>query len=283
MKLAIVSGLSGAGKSVALKLYEDFGYFCIDNLPLALLGPLSLRSLRTKRYERLAVGIDARASGREIARFQSVLKRHRDRGIDVQVLFLTASDDVILRRYAETRRKHPLTGEKLSLAEAVQRERKLLEPVVNAADTILDTSHLSQQALRDELRARVIERPAQLSLVLTSFGFKNGKPDNADYVFDVRGLPNPYWVPELNPLDGRDPRIAAFLEREPAAAMVTRDILGLLERWLPYLQDRAYVTVAIGCTGGRHRSVYVVEKLAAALRGRPGGVVVKHTELDKPK
>lgn len=280
MKLAIVSGLSGAGKSVALKLYEDFGYFCIDNLPLALLGPLSLKS---KRYERLAVGIDARASGREIARFQAVLKRHRDRGIDVQVLFLTASDEVILRRYAETRRKHPLTGEKLSLAEAVQRERKLLEPVVNAADTILDTSHMSQQALREELRARVIERPTQLSLVLTSFGFKNGTPDNADYVFDVRGLPNPYWVPELAPLDGRDPAIAKFLEREPLARAVTQDILGLLERWLPHLQDRAYVTVAVGCTGGRHRSVYVVERLAEALRKRPGGVVVKHSELDRKK
>ena len=279
MKLVIVSGLSGAGKTVALKQYEDLGYFCIDNLPLGLLGPLSARA--GKRYSQLAVGIDARASSAEIARFPKILARERERGIETQVIFLTASDDVILRRYSETRRKHPLTGETLSLAEAILREREVLEPIADAADVTIDTSTLNLHDLREAIRLRLPESAGRLSLVLMSFGYKNGIPHGADYVFDVRNLPNPHWVPELNPLDGRAGAIAAFLEKDPAVAKMTGDIREFLARWLPSFQaqDRAYVTVAVGCTGGRHRSVYVVEKLAAAFRGRYDPVVVKHKEL----
>jgi UPF0042 nucleotide-binding protein len=281
MKLVIVSGLSGAGKTVALKQYEDLGYYCIDNLPLGLLGPLSLRALNNARYAKLAVGVDARASPREIARFPKTLARQRARGVDVQVMFLTAQDDVIVRRYSETRRKHPLTGAKLSLAEAIQRERELLEPIADVADVTLDTSGLTLHALREEIRLRLPERPGRLSLVFLSFGYKNGIPDSADYVFDVRSMPNPHWVPALSPLDGRAPEVAGFLEKDPLVPKMTQDIGAFLDRWLPAFQaqDRAYVTVAVGCTGGRHRSVYVVEKLAAAFRGRYDPIVVKHREL----
>jgi RNase adapter protein RapZ len=281
MKLVIISGLSGAGKTVALKQYEDLGYYCIDNLPLGLLGPLALRALHNQRYAKVAVGIDARSGPREIARFPKTLARQRDRGAEVQVLFLTAQDDVILRRYSETRRKHPLTGTDLSLAEAIQRERELLYPIADVADVTIDTTSLNLHALREEIRLRQPDRPSGLSLVLMSFGYKNGIPESADYVFDVRCMPNPHWVPELRPLDGRDAAVAAFLENDATVPKMTQDIQAFLERWLPSYQeqDRAYVTVAVGCTGGKHRSVYVVEKIAAMFRGKYDPVVVRHKEL----
>jgi UPF0042 nucleotide-binding protein len=281
MKLVIVSGLSGAGKTVALKQYEDLGYYCIDNLPLGLLGPLSLRALHNKRYAKLAVGIDARASPREIARFQKTLSRQKARGAKTQVLFLTAQDDVILRRYSETRRKHPLTGKKLSLAEAIQRERALLYPIADVADVTIDTTRMNLHALREEIRLRLPDKPGRLSLVLMSFGYKNGIPAGADYVFDVRCLPNPHWIPALSPRDGRHRSVVKFLEKDPLVPKMTHDIVAFLERWLPSfeVQDRAYVTVGIGCTGGKHRSVYVVEKLAKVFAGRYDPVVVKHKEL----
>jgi len=281
MKLVIVSGLSGAGKTVALKQYEDLGYYCIDNLPLGLLGPLSLRALHNKRYAKLAVGIDARASPREIARFQNTLARQRERGAETQVLFLTAQDDVILRRYSETRRKHPLTGAKLSLAEAIQRERALLYPIADVADVTIDTTSMNLHALREEVRLRLPDKPGRLSLVLMSFGYKNGIPESADYVFDVRCLPNPHWIPALSARDGRHRAVVKFLEKDPLVPKMTHDIQAFLQRWLPAFekQDRAYVTVGVGCTGGRHRSVYVVEKLAKAFAGRYDPVVVRHKEL----
>lgn len=281
MKLVIVSGLSGAGKTVALKQYEDLGYYCIDNLPLGLLGPLSLRALNDKRYAKLAVGIDARASPREIARFQRTLGRQRERGAETQVLFLTAQDDVILRRYSETRRKHPLTGAKLSLAEAIQRERALLYPIADVADVTIDTTSLNLHALREEIRLRLPDKPGRLSLVLLSFGYKNGIPESADYVFDVRCLSNPHWIPALSARDGRHRSVAKFLEKDPLVPKMIQDIEAFLQRWLPSFekQDRAYVTVGVGCTGGRHRSVYVVEKLAKPFTGRYGPVVIRHREL----
>jgi len=281
MKLVIVSGLSGAGKTVALKQYEDLGYYCIDNLPLGLLGPLSLRALHNQRYAKLAVGIDARASPREIARFQKTLARQRARGAETQVVFLTAQDDVILRRYSETRRKHPLTGAKLSLAEAIQRERALLYPIADVADVTIDTTSMNLHALREEVRLRLPDKPGRLSLVLMSFGYKNGIPVSADYVFDVRCLPNPHWIPALSKRDGRHRSVVRFLEQDPLVPKMTREIQAFLQRWLPTFekQDRAYVTVGVGCTGGKHRSVYIVEKLAKAFSGRYGAVVVRHKDL----
>ena len=281
MKLVIVSGLSGAGKTVALKQYEDLGYYCIDNLPLGLLGPLSLRALHNRRYAKLAVGIDARASTREIARFQNILRRQKKRGVEAQVLFLTASDAAILRRYHETRRKHPLTGARLSLSEAIQRERALLYPIADVADVTIDTTGMNLHTLREEVRQRLPDKPGRMSLVLLSFGYKNGVPPGADYVFDVRCLPNPHWVPALQPRDGRHRSIARFLEKDPRSAKMTEDIRAFLERWLPAFEreDRAYATVAVGCTGGRHRSVYVVERLAKAFKGQYEPIVVRHKEL----
>ena len=281
MKLVIVSGLSGAGKTVALKQYEDLGYYCIDNLPLGLLGPLSLRALHNKRYAKLAVGIDARASPREIARFQNILARQKARGAEAQVLFLTATDAVILRRYHETRRKHPLTGAKLSLAEAIQRERSLLYPIADVADVTIDTTGMNLHTLREEVRLRLPDKPGRMSLVLLSFGYKNGIPPGADYVFDIRYLPNPHWVPAIAAHDGRHRKVAKFLEKDPLVPKTLRDIEAFLKRWLPRFekQDRAYVTVAIGCTGGKHRSVYLVEKLAKRFAGRYDPVVVKHKDL----
>jgi RNase adapter protein RapZ len=282
MKLVIVSGLSGAGKTVALKQYEDLGYYCIDNMPLALTGPLVLQALRNRRYKHLAIGVDARESPAEIRQFPKYLERLKARGTQAQIVFLTAQDEVILRRYGETRRTHPLTGRDRTLAEAIARERKLLRPIATAADVTIDTSGLNLHELRDEIRARLPESGSgRLALVLMSFGYRNGVPDGADYVFDVRCLPNPHWVPRLRAQDGRDPAVQRYLEKDPAVGRMTGDIRRFLESWLPSFQkqDRAYVTVAVGCTGGQHRSVYLVEKLAGLFRGRFDPVIVKHKEL----
>lgn len=284
MQLVIVSGLSGAGKTVALKQYEDMGYYCIDNLPLALVGgPISPRTLASiqQRYEQLAIGIDARESASEIAAFPRYMDQLRKTGLDIRVLFLTASDETILRRYSETRRKHPLSGTELSLTEAIARERELLRPIADYADYTIDTSDYNLHELRDAVRAHYPARAGAMALTFESFGFKNGVPDGMDYVFDVRCLPNPHWNPELRPLTGYDEAVAAFLGAEPDVSAMIDDIRGFLERWLPRFreQDRAYVTIGVGCTGGRHRSVYLVERLGVIFREQYDPVIVRHREL----
>ena len=284
MRLVIVSGLSGAGKTVALKQYEDLGYHCIDNIPLDLVQPLIAHALENpgQRYGQLAIGVDARSDPREIERFPAVLDALRAQGVDVRVLFLSASDDVILRRYNETRRRHPLSSCEVSLLDAIRLERKLLKPVADLADVPLDTSRMNLHELRAAIGAQLPEAGAgQLALLFLSFGFKNGGPEGADFVFDARCLPNPHWVPELRPLNGRDPAVAQYFAASGVVDEMLTDISRFLERWLPAFQaqDRAYVTVAVGCTGGQHRSVYLIEKLAALFRGRYPQVVVKHREL----
>ena len=284
MRLVIVSGLSGTGKTVALKLYEDLGYYCIDNIPLDLVPPLIAHAATAAdpRYGQFAIGVDARASPGEIGNFPEVLKSLRAQGVHVHVLFLNADDQVILRRYNETRRKHPLTGPEVSLADAIRQERKLLEPVAALADDLLDTSAMNLHDLRSAIHERQPEAGSgRLAVLFQSFGFKNGLPDGADFVFDVRNLPNPHWVPELRPLTGRDEAVAKFLEGQAETAPLLDDIRTFLAHWLPSFQqqDRSYVTVAIGCTGGQHRSVYLVEQLAASFQGRFGQVIAKHREL----
>ncbi|WP_020649684.1 RNase adapter RapZ [Solimonas variicoloris] len=283
MKLVFVSGLSGAGKTVALKQYEDIGYYCIDNLPLQLVGPFIRRALRRSdgRYERLAIGIDARESPREIARFPKYLESLRAQGIEVSVIFLRADDSVLLQRYSETRRRHPLAQGDCSLTEAIRRERQLLAPIANAADATIDTSLKNLHALREEIQGLVPGGGGKLSLMFMSFGFKNGIPEDADFVFDIRTLPNPHWQPELRKLTGRDAPVVEWLERHDITARLYADIRGFLERWLPEYQkqDRAYLTVAIGCTGGQHRSVYFVEKLGETFRGRFDNLAIRHREL----
>jgi UPF0042 nucleotide-binding protein len=284
MQLVIVSGLSGAGKSVALNEYEDLGYYCIDNLPLALIGGRSSRVIKSLegRYERLAVGIDARASAREIRAFPKYLGHLRARGLVVQVLFLTAPDDVILSRYSETRRKHPLTGPDVSLGEAIARERRLLKPIADCADFVLDTGEFNLHQLREAIRKRVpgAER-GKLGITFESFGFKNGVPDGIDFLFDVRCLPNPHWEASLRPLTGRDPAVVEYLEKHADVQSMLGDIRRFLENWLPRIaaQDTAYLTIAVGCTGGRHRSVYIVERLAEHFRASYDLLNVKHREL----
>ena len=283
MKLVIVSGLSGAGKTVALKQYEDLGWYCIDNIPLALVGPLALRALRRvrNRYERLAIGVDARESPGEIARFPKYLEKLKARGVETRVVFLTAHEQVLLHRYNETRRRHPLSNENTSLLEAIAREADLLEPISAAADTTIDTSTLNLHELREKILAEVPGGGAgKLALTLMSFGYKNGAPADADFIFDVRCLPNPHWEPTLRALTGRDAAVMAWLQRYPEVQRMLQDIQRFLAHWLPEYrkQDRAYMTIAIGCTGGKHRSPYIVEQLATALRGQFETLSVRHRE-----
>jgi len=285
MKLTIVSGLSGAGKTVALRQYEDLGWFCIDNIPLGLIEPLLVHALNSgdARYNRVAIGVDARAAPAEIEDFPRSVDELRGRDIEVDVLFLHCDDPVLLKRYNDTRRKHPLSDGETSLVEAIQRERQLLKPVSDAADSVLDTSALNLHELREAIHRRLPEaRGGRLSVLLLSFGFKNGVPDGVDFLFDARCLPNPHWEPRLRPLNGRDEPVAAWLGQQSDVSQFRDDLQRFLERWLPHYreQDRAYVTVAVGCTGGQHRSVYLVEALGAMLREKFDQVIVKHRELN---
>lgn len=285
MKLTIVSGLSGAGKTVALRQYEDLGWFCIDNIPLGLIEPLLVHALNSgdARYNRVAIGVDARAAPAEIEDFPRSVDELRGRDIEVDVLFLHCDDPVLLKRYNDTRRKHPLSDGETSLVEAIQRERQLLKPVSDAADSVLDTTALNLHELREAIHRRLPEaRGGRLSVLLLSFGFKNGMPDGVDFLFDARCLPNPHWEPRLRPLNGRDEPVAAWLGQQSDVSQFRDDLQRFLERWLPHYreQDRAYVTVAVGCTGGQHRSVYLVEALGAMLREKFDQVIVKHRELN---
>ena len=286
MKLVIVSGLSGAGKTVALKQYEDLGYYCIDNIPLALLGVMMGRVLdgdMQGRYEQLAFGIDARESPEEIERFPSYVGSLRAQGVDVRVLFLSASDEVLLRRYSETRRRHPLSARSsLSLFDAIHAERRLLAPVANLADVVLDTSHMNLHELREAIHVQLPEADrGRLIVQFMSFGFKNGLPDGCDYLFDVRCLPNPHWDLSLRPLTGLHPVVGQWLQQQPDVGAMLADLTGFLERWLPAFraQDRAYVTIAVGCTGGQHRSPYIVERLGEHFGGRFDHVFCKHRDI----
>lgn len=284
MRLIIISGLSGSGKSVALNHFEDLGYYCIDNVPAALLGTMiaELTSTQDPTYGNLAIGIDARNRADDLARLPDVVKELGGRGIRCEVIFLHADDDVLLKRFADTRRKHPLSAAGLSLREAIERERELLGPIIASADLVLDTSRTSIYELRDIIRRRVGENErAGLSILIESFGYKHGIPADADFVFDLRCLPNPYWDATLRPLTGRDEEVIRFLDAAPSVQRMYADIVGFLDRWIPEYVDfhRNYLTVAIGCTGGQHRSVYMTEKLAADLAKRYAPVMTRHNEL----
>jgi UPF0042 nucleotide-binding protein len=283
-RLIVVSGLSGSGKSVALNMLEDLGWYCIDNIPAGLVQSLVSHSLRTEEpiYRRLAVGIDARNRPDDLASIPSVVADLRRAGLRCEVLYLHAEDEVLLRRYAETRRRHPLAGSGRSLADAIAAERRLLHPLVDGADLVIDTSRMSVHELRDMIAKRVEpETPGRLSILFESFGYKHGAPGDADFVFDARTLPNPYWEPTLQPLTGKDRRVIEFLESSPQVERMVGDLIRFLESRLPDYEaaNRGYLTVAIGCTGGQHRSVYLAERLAEHFRKKYPQLLVRHNAL----
>jgi UPF0042 nucleotide-binding protein len=284
MRLIIVSGLSGAGKSVALHVLEDLGYYCIDNLPAALLKSLvdEVSSGAEQQRNRLAVGIDARNRLRDLESLPSLIEEFRQQHIQTDVLFVLADDEVLLKRYGETRRRHPLAEHGAALRAAICEEREILSEVINSADLVIDTSRSSIYDLANVIRDRVDRRkPTSLSVLIQSFGFKNGIPADADFVFDLRCLPNPYWNLKLRQLTGLDEQVVEFLDAQDSVAAMHADILAFLQRWIPEYRkvNRGYLTVAIGCTGGQHRSVYMAEKLAASLSEADAMVQSRHNEL----
>jgi RNase adapter protein RapZ len=284
VRLVIISGLSGSGKSVALHLLEDLGFYCIDNIPVALLRSFVDEILPREEaaFENVGVGLDARNRPSDIAEIPELFQKLRSDGVDCEIIFLQTDDKVLLSRFSETRRKHPLTDKDTSLAEAIAKERELLGPVINTAELVIDTTAMSVYELREQIRERVAPRaPGSLSILVESFGYKHGLPANADFVFDVRCLPNPYWEPLLRPLSGKDEPVKAFLDGQPVVQNMIDDIAAFLEDWIPRYQDfqRSYLTVAIGCTGGLHRSVYVAEALAKKLAEKYGPIRTQHDEL----
>jgi UPF0042 nucleotide-binding protein len=283
MRLIIVSGLSGSGKSVALHMLEDLGYYCIDNLPAALLGTLAEQTVATgdPAYERLAVGVDARNRPDDLRKVPGVVERLRREGTACEVLFLHANDATLMKRYSETRRKHPLSSDTLALGEAIEQERRLLDPIAAAADIMLDTSRTSVHELRELVRERLHGADAESSILFRSFGFKSGVPVDADFIFDVRCLPNPYWEKDLKRLTGLDAPVVEWLESHQMVHDMRDQITEFLERWLPEFErsSRSYVTIGIGCTGGRHRSVYIVERLANHFKGSYPRILVRHDEI----
>ncbi|MCU0970321.1 MAG: RNase adapter RapZ [Gammaproteobacteria bacterium] len=284
MKFVIVTGLSGSGKSIALNALEDLGFYCIDNLPSFLLATLAKALIEqpVARFARTAVGIDARNPADDLRQVPPVVGALRGAGIEAELVFLEADDDILIQRFSETRRRHPLTDRDTSLRDAIREERLLLEPFLSNADLRIDTSRTNLHELREIMRRRVADRTdGEMSVLLESFGFKHGVPRDADFVFDARCLPNPYWQAGLRSLTGRDPAVAEFLESDPRPAQLLEHITGFLERWMPCFREegRTYLTIAVGCTGGNHRSVYLVERLARHFAALGRKVLVAHREL----
>ena len=286
MNLIIISGLSGSGKSVALRALEDIDFYCIDNLPLSLLDAFAsdVQSQSDSGSQRnVAVGIDARSRPEQLDRFADIINGLKARGINCKVLFLQADDATLLKRFSETRRKHPLSGTATPLADAIDDETRLLSPIAANADMFIDTSRTNVHQLRDlvmEFQGK--SGSNRVSLLLRSFGFKHGVPADSDFVFDARCLPNPHWQPALRNLTGMDREVAEYLEGEPLARQFYDTLETFLTTWIPHFEadNRSYLSVAIGCTGGQHRSVYLVEKLARQLDSLPVDIMKRHRELE---
>ena len=277
MQLVVLSGVSGSGKSVALRALEDAGYYCVDNLPADLIVALADYA-KSRGEERVAIGADAR-SRESLGQLPEMVDRIRERGIDVRVIFLDTDDESLLRRFSETRRPHPLAEGGRTTAEAIAEERRVLSWPAEIGQRI-DTSHLTPNQLRGWIRDLVVTDRQKLTLIFESFGFKGGAPLDADFVFDARCvLPNPHYDPQLRPLTGHDPAVVEFLERETQATLLVEDIQAFLQRWIPrfVLDQRASITVAVGCTGGRHRSIYIANRLAESFAS-DYQVVLRHRD-----
>ena len=283
MELLIISGRSGSGKSTALHQLEDEGYYCIDNLPVSLLPALVKEAGGDayKHFRGTAVCIDARNAWMDLKNFSTIMKS-LPASVNTKVLFLDAQDNALTKRFSETRRRHPLSDELTPLADAIEKERELLEPISSTATLVLDTSKMTLYDLRDAIKARLVEDDAAtMSVLIQSFGFKHGVPGDADLVYDVRMLPNPHWVSNLRLLTGRDVAVKDFLEEQPLTEELYADISGFLNTWLPRYRDsnRSYITIALGCTGGQHRSVYLAERLFREYQEQLPQVHLRHREL----
>lgn len=281
MKLVIVSGLSGSGKSIALQVLEDLEYYCIDNLPINMFEALTKEMISAK-HEHVAIGIDARNVTAELELFPQQIKQLGKNNIKCEIFFFEASDAALIKRFSETRRKHPLSNKEVPLNEAIIQERFLLEPISSKADLRIDTSATNVHQLRHLIKARVKQADNQsISIMFESFGFKHGMPTNADFVFDIRCLPNPHWVTELRALTGFDTDVINYLDGHKEVTEMFDDIMSFMEKWLPRFEadNRSYLTIAIGCTGGQHRSVYLANKLAKACKNKHNSVLSRHREI----
>lgn len=283
--LIVISGMSGSGKSIALNTFEDLDYYCVDNLPADLLAEF-VRGATGKNDmpPKLAVGIDARNRNTDLSKLPSWLSQAGALGLDPKLVFFDASDDILLKRYAETRRRHPLSHLGLALADAIALERRMLKPLRAQADVIIDTSELNVHQMRRRVIAELdLTSDRTVSLLFESFAYRRGVPSDADFVFDARGLPNPHWDARLRPLSGRDREVREYLDTQPDVNEYTTQVAAFLDNWLPRIQadTRSYITVAFGCTGGRHRSVYLAETLAAHAREHGWrDVATYHRELE---
>lgn len=277
-QLVIVTGLSGSGKSIVLKALEDNDIYCVDNLPASLLTQV-WEHLADIRQQRIAISIDTRSASLEV--LPEHIQNLQNRGIDVQVIFLESDVETLVKRFSETRRRHPLSSANTTLAESIRLEREMLSPLAQLGHRI-DTSQLSANTLKNWVREFLSSEHQGMMLLFSSFGFKHGLPLDADYVFDVRCLPNPFYDPVLRPLTGKDQPVKDFLLQHPSVEAMQQDITAFIEKWLPYFisDNRSYLTVALGCTGGQHRSVYLAESLTRYFLEKGHRVMVRHRELE---
>jgi UPF0042 nucleotide-binding protein len=282
--LVVLTGMSGGGKTVALRALEDLDFYCVDNLPAALIPQLMKAVAQESGVvrRRIAVGVDVRNRGEDLGDIPRMLSELAAGGAHVHLIFVDSTDDVLMKRYSETRRRHPLSGDGLSLADAIALERKMLRPLSSIADYVMDTSELNVHQLRRMIATRFAAANEGMTLLFESFAYKRGLPLDADFVFDARCLPNPHWERALRPLSGKDAPVREFLEAQPLVGEYLADIIRFLDTWLPRFEneDRSYVTISIGCTGGRHRSVYLVERLAEHYRPQRNEVLTFHREID---
>ncbi len=283
MKLVIISGSSGSGKSTALQALEDLGFYCIDNLPVSLLLGLSslINSQEMASHNGIAISIDARNTSQGLSEFPAYSTQLSQSGVEQDIIYLDANIATLLQRFSSTRRRHPLSDNDKGLNDAIQLEQQLLEPMANLANLKLDTTRMSIYELRDVIKQRVVGHSKQhVNLMFQSFGFKHGIPIDADIVFDARCLPNPYWQPELRPFSGKDTQVIQYLVGQPEVQEMLDDIIRYLSRWIPRYErnNRSYLTVAIGCTGGQHRSVFITEALASHFNQSMDNVLVAHRE-----
>lgn len=282
MRLVIISGRSGSGKTIALHALEDLGFYCIDNLPFFFLS--ELENQLGHLQSRVAVSLDARNIPLNLNHFNEVVENLHKTKEAFEVVYLDAAEDILLNRFNETRRKHPLTSESISLREAIRKEQEILTPIANLADLVVDTGLLKRQELYTLIRDRIANRQTNsLLVVLQSFGFKYGPPSEADFIFDVRCLPNPYWQMALKSLSGLEEPVIQYLEKNTQTQELLSDLCNFLSRWIPHFEadNRNYVTIGVGCTGGQHRSVYVVEKISEQLQQKINPLQIRHRDLER--